>query len=128
MATAVEEILRWTSPSPSKRRTATTDTTLAGHAIKAGDKVLVWEGSANRDSKAFDRPGLFEIRRSPNAHWRSAAARISASVQTWHAWRYACCWTSCSGISPRCELAGDPEWTRSNRHTGLRRLEIRGTR
>ena len=52
---AIEEILRWTTPSPSKRRTATVTTELAGHTIAPGDKVVVWEGSANRDERAFER-------------------------------------------------------------------------
>ncbi len=55
LATAIEEMLRWTTPSPSKRRTATVATSLAGHHIAPGDKVLFWEGSANRDELAFER-------------------------------------------------------------------------
>jgi cytochrome P450 len=38
---AIEEVLRWTSPSPSKRRTATVTTELSGHTIAPGDKVVV---------------------------------------------------------------------------------------
>ena len=68
MATAVEEMVRWTSPSPSKRRTATRDATLGGRHIRAGDKVLVWEGSANRDPLAFERADEFDIARTPNPH------------------------------------------------------------
>ncbi len=56
LPTAVEEMVRWTSPSPSKRRTATRDVELAGCAIEAGQKVQIWEGSANRDGAAFDQP------------------------------------------------------------------------
>ena len=53
LPTAIEEMLRWTTPSPSKRRTATRPTELGGHAIRPGDKVLFWEGSANRDERVF---------------------------------------------------------------------------
>ena len=53
LPTAVEEMVRFTSPSPSKRRTATRDVTLAGCEIEAGQKVQVWEGSANRDGLVF---------------------------------------------------------------------------
>ena len=68
LAPAIEEMLRWTTPSPSKRRTATTPVALGGHDLAPGDKVLVWEGSANRDERAFDRPDAFDIRRDPNPH------------------------------------------------------------
>ena len=53
LPTAVEEMVRWTSPSPSKRRTATRDVELGGCAIEAGQKVQIWEGSANRDALVF---------------------------------------------------------------------------
>ncbi len=68
LATAVEEMVRWTSPSPSKRRTATRVVELGGCAIDAGQKVQIWEGSANRDPLAFDRPEHFDITRKPNPH------------------------------------------------------------
>jgi len=50
------------------RRTAVNDTTLGGQRIQAGDKVVFWHASANRDEKAFDDPGTFDITRSPNTH------------------------------------------------------------
>lgn len=68
MPTAIEEIVRWTTPSPSKRRTATRRVDLGGHTIEAGDKVLVWEGSANRDASVFDHADEFDITRRPNPH------------------------------------------------------------
>ena len=68
MAGAVEETVRWTTPSVYKRRTATVDTELGGQAIRAGEKVLVWEMSANRDEAVFDDPFRFDIRRDPNPH------------------------------------------------------------
>jgi cytochrome P450 len=68
LPTAIEEIVRWTSPSPSKRRTATCDVTLGGQSIEAGQKVQIWEGSANRDAKVFDHPDQFDIARKPNPH------------------------------------------------------------
>jgi cytochrome P450 len=68
MPGAIEEILRWTTPSPSKRRTATAVAELAGHTIQPGDKVVVWEGSANRDELAFERAMKFDITRDPNLH------------------------------------------------------------
>ena len=68
LPTAVEEMVRWTSPSPSKRRTATRDVTLGGQSIEAGQKVQIWEGSANRDASVFDRADEFDIARKPNPH------------------------------------------------------------
>ncbi|MCY4665613.1 MAG: cytochrome P450, partial [Acidimicrobiaceae bacterium] len=68
MPAAIEEIVRWSTPSVHKRRTATTDTVLGGHWIRSGDKVVVWEMSANRDDAVFDRPFEFRIDRNPNAH------------------------------------------------------------
>ncbi len=65
---AIEEIVRWTTPSPAKRRTATRATELRGVAISPGDKVVIWEGSANRDETVFDRPDEFDPRRDPNPH------------------------------------------------------------
>src|SRR6185437_10664255 len=56
LPTAVEEMVRWTSPSPSKRRTATRTVELGGHTIEAGQKVQIWEGSANRDERVFTDP------------------------------------------------------------------------
>ena len=65
---AVEEMVRWTSPSPSKRRTATRDVELGGMPIEAGQKVQIWEGSANRDAQVFDAADEFDIARKPNPH------------------------------------------------------------
>jgi cytochrome P450 len=68
MRTAIDEILRWTTPSIHKRRTATRDVIFKGHRIQAGDKVTYWEMSANRDAAVFDDPFRFDIARSPNRH------------------------------------------------------------
>jgi cytochrome P450 len=68
LGSAIEEMLRWVSPVVYMRRTATTDTELAGQAIAAGDKVVMYYGAANRDSDVFDEPERFDIARSPNPH------------------------------------------------------------
>ena len=65
---AVEEIVRWSTPVISFRRTATQDTEMRGVPIRAGDKVVYWFNSANRDEERFEDPQRFDIRRSPNAH------------------------------------------------------------
>jgi cytochrome P450 len=66
--TAIEEIFRWSTPVRRFRRTALVDTELDGTAIAAGDKVVLWYCSANRDEKVFDRADQFDIGRSPNPH------------------------------------------------------------
>ena len=65
---AVEEILRWASPVLHFRRTATRDTELRGRRIAAGEKVVTWYISANRDEETFPDPYRFDIRRQPNEH------------------------------------------------------------
>lgn len=124
LPTAIEEGLRWTTPSPSKRRTATVATELAGHRIEPGDKVLVWEGSANRDELVFADAGRFDIARDPNPHLAfghgvhhclgASLARLEMRVVL----------GALLDRYDRIEPASDPEWTRSNRHTGLRRLDL----
>lgn len=66
--TAVEEILRYSSPVNFFRRTATVDTELGGHEIRAGEKVTLWYPSGNRDAAVFEHPHRFDITRSPNHH------------------------------------------------------------
>jgi cytochrome P450 len=68
MPTAVEEVLRWASPVFHFRRTATADTELNGAEIRAGDKVVTWYVSANRDEDEFPDPFRFDVAREPNDH------------------------------------------------------------
>jgi cholest-4-en-3-one 26-monooxygenase len=68
IATATEEILRWTSPVVQFARTATTDVVLAGVTIRAGDTVTLWYPSANRDERQFEDPYRFDVGRHPNLH------------------------------------------------------------
>jgi cytochrome P450 len=124
MATGVEEIVRWTHPAAYNRRTATRTTELAGHTIRPGDKVVFWEASANRDELVFAEPFRFDVRRHPNPHLgfghgihhclganlarleiRVVLGELLARVHT-------------------IEPAGPVEWTRSNKHTGIRRLPV----
>jgi cytochrome P450 len=66
--TAIEEIVRWATPVIHFRRTATRDTEIGGQRIRAGDKVVLWYCSGNRDADAFDDPFRFDVRRTPNEH------------------------------------------------------------
>ncbi len=65
---AVEEMLRWTSPVIHFARTATRDTEIRGVPIRAGETLAMWYPSANRDEDVFARPDEFDINRSPNDH------------------------------------------------------------
>ena len=66
--TAVEEIVRWSTPVIHFRRTAVADTVVGGQEIKAGQKVVMFYNSANRDERAFDDPFKFDVTRHPNEH------------------------------------------------------------
>ena len=67
--TAVEEVLRWTTPVTSFMRTAVVDTTLSGVDLAAGDPLLLLYASANRDQAEFGpTAGTFDVGRSPNHH------------------------------------------------------------
>jgi cytochrome P450 len=68
MRTTVEEFLRWTSPITHVMRTAARDVEIRGHRIRAGDKVVIWNASANRDEHVFPDPFRFDIARWPNEH------------------------------------------------------------
>jgi methyl-branched lipid omega-hydroxylase len=65
---AVEEIVRWATPVTWMRRTATRDTELGGEKIAAGDKLLLFYNSANRDEAVFTDPYTFDLTRTPNPH------------------------------------------------------------
>jgi len=68
MPTAVEELVRWSSPVIHMRRTCTQDTVLSGQELKKGDKVVLWYSSGNRDEATFDDPYVFDVGRTPNDH------------------------------------------------------------
>ncbi len=68
LPTAADEMLRFVSPVMNFRRTAMVDTELSGTAIAAGDKVVFFHASANRDEDIFSDPDTFDIGRDPNPH------------------------------------------------------------
>ena len=67
-AAAVEEIVRWASPVIHFRRTSTQDTELGGQKLRAGEKIVLWYNSANRDEAVFAEPYRFDVTREPNEH------------------------------------------------------------
>ena len=66
--TAVEEMLRWGSSIHNFRRTATCNTEIGGVPIAAGEKVVMYYASANRDERVFPDPHRFDVGRTPNDH------------------------------------------------------------
>ena len=65
---AVEEVVRWTSPVNHMKRKLTQDYELRGQKLSAGDWVVMFYASANRDEEVFDAPFEFRIDRKPNPH------------------------------------------------------------
>jgi cytochrome P450 len=123
---ATEEVLRWTCPTHFMRRTATADTQLGPATIRAGDKVVLWYVSGNRDESEFADPDTFDIARSPNRHLSfgrggphlclgAHLARLEIRVVL-------------AALARRVaafELAGQPRRIRSNFTNGLRQLPVR---
>ncbi len=66
--TAVDEFVRWASPVMTFRRVATRDVELHGQRIRAGDWVVMFYASGNRDERVFTEPYTFDVTRSPNPH------------------------------------------------------------
>lgn len=65
---AIEEVLRYKSPVQAMFRVALQDVALDGHRIPAGDSVIAWIGSANRDENEFPQAARFDAARRPNPH------------------------------------------------------------
>ncbi len=123
-STAVEEILRWSSPTLYNRRTATRDAEVCGQRIKAGDKVTLWWASANRDEAVFDQPFAFDIRRSPNPHLAfghrshfclgANLARLEIRVML----------EELQARFERLSLDGPIERFRTNKHAGVKHMHV----
>jgi cytochrome P450 len=128
MPSAIEEVLRYTSPVTVFVRTATKDTELRGRPIKAGERAAMFYPSANRDESRFADPDRFDIGRAPNPHLAFGGggthfclganlARVEAS-------------TIIPEVLSRMndlELAGPVERTRSNLINGIHSMPVRFT-
>jgi cytochrome P450 len=68
LGSAVEEMLRYCSPVTHFKRTAMQDTIVGGQSIKAGERVVMFYGSANRDEDIFENSDTFDVARHPNPH------------------------------------------------------------
>jgi cytochrome P450 len=121
---AVEEVLRVFPPLMHFRRTATRDTEIRGQRIEAGQKVVVWQVSANRDEEVFADPHRFDVGRSPNDHVSfgygphfcigNALARMTLRVAL----------GECVRRMPELTLDGPVERLRSNWFNGMKRMPV----
>jgi cytochrome P450 len=121
---AVEEIVRWASPVLHMRRTVTADSVRLGdQEFAAGDKVVLWYYSANRDEAVFADPFRFDVTRRPNEHIAFGApgphfclgahlARREITVAFRELFRQL----------PDIHATGDPEFLRNNFIHGIKHL------
>ena len=125
LPSAVEEILRWTSPVIHMARTATEDVRVGDQTVRAGEPVAMFYPSANRDEEVFDDPFAFRIDRRPNRHLAFGVgehfclgahlARLELTVIFRHLARRL----------EWMELAGEVERLRSNILGGVKHLPVR---
>jgi cytochrome P450 len=127
---AVDEIVRHSAPVWHFRRTATRDVELGGRQIRAGDKVVVWFASANRDDAVYPDAHRFDVTRPPSKsthcsfgrggpHFCLGAHLANLEIRV-----------LLEELVPRVaaiELAGEPRRVRSNFSNGLRSLPVRVT-
>lgn len=123
--TAVEEVLRVSSPQIHFRRTATVDTELAGIPIAAGDKVVTFYPAANFDSDQFASPQDFDLARSPNRHVTFGGGGPHLCLGQWMArLEVRVFLQSLVERVDTIELVGPAERVRSNFINGIKRLPI----
>jgi len=124
--TAVEEIVRWASPVIWMRRTATQDTEVNGHKFKAGDKLIMFYNSANRDEKAFTDPFTFDLGRQPNPHYGFGAPGPHFCLGANLARReIAVAFRQIFEKMPDLEVVGEPDRLKSSFINGIKRLPVR---
>jgi cytochrome P450 len=124
--TAVEEIVRWTSPITWMRRTATRDGELNGHSYRAGDKFLLVYAAANRDPEVFADPHVLDLGRDPNPHVGFGAHGPHFCLGAHLARReIAVTFRALFDQLPDLEVAGEPDRLRSSFVNGIKRLPAR---
>ncbi len=123
---ATEEVLRWSCPTHFMRRTAAAATELGGAAIRAGDKVILWYVSGNRDEAEFADPDVFDIGRAPNRHLSFGRGGPHLCIGVHLAkLEVRIVLAALAARVARFELAGEPRRIRSNFTNGLRALPVR---
>jgi len=124
LPSAVEEILRWASSTTYNRRTATRSVRIGEHAIAPGDKVTLWWASANRDEDVFAAPFRFDVRRDPNPHLAFGHGTHFCLGANLARLEIRLVLTALLDRVATVALAGPTEWTRTNKHNGIRHLPV----
>jgi len=122
----VSEIIRWQTPLPHMRRTATQDATLGGKQIKQGDKVVMWYVSANRDEDMFDAPNEFRIdRENARQHLAFGIGVHFCMGSRLAEMQLRVLWEEIQARFHEVELVGEPVRARSNFVRGYTQLPVR---
>ncbi|WP_377273152.1 cytochrome P450 [Peterkaempfera sp. SMS 1(5)a] len=124
IGTAVEEVIRWTSPAMHVLRVATEDVTIAGQTIEKGAAVAAWLPAAGRDRRVFEDPDRFDFARRPNRHLGfgvgthhclgAALARVELAILL----------RVLAETVTEVAVAEEPQWLRSNLVQGYRQLRV----
>ncbi|SMO82947.1 hypothetical protein SAMN06265173_11671 [Thalassovita litoralis] len=124
--TAPDEIIRWATPALYFRRTATQDVDMHGKTIKAGDKVLYWFSSANRDETVFDDPFRVNLKRTPNKHLSFGQGGPHVCLGMWLArLEVRVLFQELSKRLKSIEATGPHKFLRSNFVGGIKELPVR---
>ena len=122
----VPEIIRWVTPLAHMRRTAVADAELGGKQIKAGDRVVMWYLSGNRDGEAIENPDQFIIDRArPRQHISFGFGIHRCVGNRLGELQLKIMWEEILKRFPVIELAGEPQRTFSNFVHGFTSLPIR---
>ncbi len=128
MPLAVEEFLRWVSPLIYFRRTATADTEVRGQQIKAGQKVVMYYPSGNRDEEIFQNGEEFDVGRNVNPHMAFGGTGphfcLGASLARLE---IRCMFEELLSRLPDMELAAPASRLRSNFINGIKHMPVRFT-
>lgn len=122
---AIEEMLRYASSTPYNRRTATRDHELGGHRVAAGDKVVVWWASANRDEAVFEHPDVFDPTRNPNPHLAFGRGNHFCLGAPLARLEIRLVLETLLDRVASIEQTAPVEYSRSNKHSGVRRMPVR---
>jgi cytochrome P450 len=121
----VSEIIRYHTPVIHMRRTATTDTELAGKTIRKGEKVVMWYVSGNRDEAAIEDPERFDVSRPKVRQHLSFGAGIHRCVGDRLAeMQLRILWEEILARNLEIEIAGPPVRLYSNFIRGIRELPV----
>lgn len=122
----ISEIIRWQTPLAHMRRTANADVELGGKQIKAGDKVIMWYLSGNRDEEVFDRGDDFIIDRENHRKHLSFGFGVHRCVGNRLAeQQLRIIWEEMLKRFSRVEVVGEPERTYSNFVRGFKTLPVK---